>query len=212
MSGGIAAPIRGVILAGGSASRLGGMAKGLEEVGGRRILDRVTDALRTALGAEPLLIANDPGAGLWDRALEVVADRHPGTGPLGGIATGLEAAGTDVLCVAWDMPFLEPDLLRAIAAGLAGADACLAESTGPRGLEPLAAGYARSALAPITAAIGRGDLAAVGFHGAARIAKLPLTEVRRFGDPARLFFNVNTAEDLARARAWAPSPSPGPSS
>ena len=212
MPGGVTPPVRGVILAGGGASRLGGIAKGLEMVGGRRMLDRVAGALRAALGGEPLLVANDPGAATWDPALEVVADRHPGTGPLGGIATGLEAAGSDILCVAWDMPFVEPGLIRMIAAGLAGADACLPESPGPRGLEPLAAAYARSALGPITAAIGRGELAAVGFHSGARIARLPLAEVRRFGDPARLFFNVNTAADLARAGAWTASPSPGPSS
>jgi GTP:adenosylcobinamide-phosphate guanylyltransferase len=30
---------------------------------------------------------------------------------------------------------------------------------------------------------------------------LPLDEVRRLGDPARLFFNVNTADELARAES-----------
>jgi hypothetical protein len=32
---------------------------------------------------------------------------------------------------------------------------------------------------------------------------LPLEEVATFGDPAELFFNVNTPEDLERARAIA---------
>ncbi len=30
---------------------------------------------------------------------------------------------------------------------------------------------------------------------------MPLEAVRRLGDPARLFFNVNTADDLAKADA-----------
>ena len=36
----------GVILAGGAASRFGGLPKGLERVDGRRIIDRVASALR----------------------------------------------------------------------------------------------------------------------------------------------------------------------
>lgn len=207
MPGGVIRPVRGVILAGGGATRLGGIPKGLEPVGGARILDRVAAALREALGTEPLLIANDPAAGTW--GFEVAADRHPGAGPLGGIATGLAVTGGPVLCTAWDMPFLPPGLLRRIAGALTGADVVLPESDGPRGIEPLAAGYGPEALGPIREAIARGDLAAVAFHGAVRITRIPLAEVRGFGDPARVFLNVNTPDDLARARAWADSPSPG---
>ena len=203
-------PVRGAILAGGSATRLQGIPKGLEIVGGRRILDRVIDALRSALGHDPVLIANDPGAGNWSPGLAVIADREPGAGPLGGIATALEAAAGPVLCVAWDMPFLEAGLLREIAGRLTDADASIPESEGPRGLEPLAAAYAPSALPPIRLALAAGRRSAVSFHPGVRLARVPLAVVRSFGDPARLFFNVNTAADLARARRWAASPSPDP--
>ena len=38
----------------------------------------------------------------------------------------------------------------------------------------------------------------VAFHGAVRVARLSHAEVAAFGDPARMFANVNTREDLAR--------------
>ena len=53
------------MLAGGGATRMGGVPKGLLEVGGRRVLDRVIDALVRALGSPPLLVANAPEATSW---------------------------------------------------------------------------------------------------------------------------------------------------
>ena len=77
--------VRGVILAGGGATRFEGRPKGLEMVGGRRILDRVADALVGALGTPPLLVANATGAAQWRPDLEVVSDDRPGTGGRGGV-------------------------------------------------------------------------------------------------------------------------------
>jgi molybdopterin-guanine dinucleotide biosynthesis protein A len=52
-------------------------------------------------------------------------------------------------------------------------------------------------------ALDRGDLRAIAFHEAVRVLVLPDPEVRRFGNPDRLFFNVNTADDLVRANGMA---------
>jgi len=43
-------PVRGVILAGGQASRFGGAPKGLERVGGVRILDQLVETFLAAFG------------------------------------------------------------------------------------------------------------------------------------------------------------------
>jgi molybdopterin-guanine dinucleotide biosynthesis protein A len=122
-------------------------------------------------------------------------------GSLGGIYTAVVEAPAPVVCVAWDMPFVTPGLVRALAAGLAEWDAFLPESDGHRGVEPLCAAYGPACAAAIAASIEAGDLRAIGFHGSVRVGRLPLEAVRRLGDPARLFFNVNTADDLARADA-----------
>lgn len=179
--------------------RYGGAPKGLMEVGGRRVLDRVVEALTEATGQPPLLIANAPDARDWRPDLEVRGDVLPGQGSLGGILTAVEAAGP-VLCVAWDMPFVKAALLAELAEGLAGADAVVPESdASKRGLEPLCAAYGPACGPAIRAALAKGDQRVIGFFDDVRLARLPRARVLQYGDPAVLFFNVNTPDDLTRA-------------
>jgi molybdopterin-guanine dinucleotide biosynthesis protein A len=189
------------ILAGGRATRYGGRPKGLEVVGGERILDRLAAECERAFGRPPLLVANAPDAPSWRPDLRVVPDARTGLGALGGIYTAVLEAPAPVVCVAWDMPFVTADLLRALAAGLAAHDAFLPESDGRRGVEPLCAAYGPACARAIAASLDAGDLRAIGFHARVRLGVLPLGRVRELGDPTRLFFNVNTADELARAEA-----------
>jgi len=53
---------------------------------------------------------------------------RPGSGSLGGIYTAVVSGVGPVLCVAWDMPFLTVDLLRALLEGSTDWDAFLPES------------------------------------------------------------------------------------
>jgi molybdopterin-guanine dinucleotide biosynthesis protein A len=186
------------VIAGGLASRYGGTPKGLLQVGGRRILDRVVDALASAFGAPPALIANSPDAAGWVPGLAVYADAVPGLGSLGGILTAVETFGA-VVCVAWDMPFVPAALLRELAAGLAAADVAIPESGSRRGVEPLCAAYGPACGPAIRAALARDDRRAIGFHGDVRVARLPAPQVLKYGAPDVLFFNVNTPEDLQHA-------------
>lgn len=205
-----APPIRGVILAGGGATRFGGTLKGLERVGGERILDRQVDAFLAAFGHPPLLIANHPEANRWRPGLEVIPDLRPGLGSLGGLYTAVVAGPAPVVVTGWDMPWVQADLLIRLAEGLKEADACLPASTGPRALEPLCAAYGPGCVAPIAAALDQGDLRAVAFHPRIRLSILSSAEVARYGDPARLFFNVNTAADLQQADALWRNPESSP--
>jgi len=97
------------------------------------------------------------------------------------------------------MPFVPAGLLTALLPRLAEADAVVPESDSRRGLEPLCAAYGPACGPAIRAAIARGDSRAVGFHADVRVARLPREAVLQYGDPAVLFFNVNTPDDLARA-------------
>ncbi|MSR01457.1 MAG: molybdenum cofactor guanylyltransferase [Gemmatimonadetes bacterium] len=196
---------KGAILAGGQALRFGGKPKGLEEIGGVRMLDRLVAAMTEAFGTLPFLIANAPDASDWHPGLRVRPDRIAGAGTLGGIHAAILAAEGPVVCVAWDMPFVPAGLLRLIGSRLTGFDAVLPASPGPRGMEPLCAGYGPGCTGPIEAAIARQDLRAVGFHPDIRLDLLDPAATRPFGDPARLFFNVNTPEDLARANQAGPA-------
>lgn len=210
----------GVILAGGGASRFGGAPKGLELVDGRRIIDRVASALRQVTD-DLLLIANAEGAEHWLPGVRTARDVRVGCGALGGVHAALHHAQAPILLAAWDMPFLSPTLLgelrmlgesgeapdalltsRELAFDVDPVDAVLPESDGSRrGVEPLCAWYHPRCLSAIERALDAGDLRVIAFHEAVRLKRVPIQRVRDFGDPARLFANVNTPADLGAAQA-----------
>ena len=192
----------GVILAGGAARRYGGAPKGLERVGGRRIIDRVAHTLAAATD-DLLLIANDPDAASWLPGVPVAVDVRPGNGSLGGIHAALTRAARPVLVVAWDMPFVPAALLGALRALGRGADVAVPESASTRGVEPLCAYYDPACLGPIERHLDAGDRRVVGFFDDVRVARLPDEQVRRFGDPALMFLNVNTPDELVLAERHA---------
>ncbi|MGQ0764341.1 MAG: molybdenum cofactor guanylyltransferase [Gemmatimonadota bacterium] len=194
-----------MILAGGRATRYGGRPKGLERVGGQRVIDRVAAALGPVTDSL-LLVANDPDAGGWLEGVPAAADVLPDLGSLGGIHSALVHAAGPVLVVAWDMPFASTDLLRALRALGESADVAVPESGSRRGVEPLCAWYSPACLAPIAKRLVEGDLRVVSFFDDVRVARLSAETVATFGDPALLFMNINTPEDLATAEIHASAP------
>ncbi|MEO5511095.1 MAG: molybdenum cofactor guanylyltransferase [Longimicrobiales bacterium] len=196
----------GFIIAGGQSTRYGS-PKALADVAGERVVDRVERALR-AVTSEVLLIAND--AALAEAiGIEARRDRVPGLGPIGGLDAALawaaELGAQGIVVAGCDMPFLPPSLFASIldVARATDADAVLPESDGPRGVEPLAAYYSVSCVPAIEAAISREDQRLIAFHRDVRVERLPLEDVRRHGDPAHIFMNLNTTSDRERADAIA---------
>ena len=189
--------ITGVIQAGGKSARMGGQPKALLELGGRRIIDRVVDVVR-AVADDLLIVTNTPElyAGL---GLPMVADVFPDHGSLGGIYSGLKAApGEAAFTVACDMPFLLPDVARLVTSRADRADVVLPRVGGQ--LETLHACYAKSCLAPMERRLRAGQLKIIGFFGDVRVLEIAEAEVARFRAPELVFMNVNTPEELARAR------------
>jgi molybdopterin-guanine dinucleotide biosynthesis protein A len=162
-----------VILAGGQATRYDGRPKGLEVVGGARIIDRVASALADAAD-DLLLIANSPDTGSWLPGVRTAADVLPGRGSLGGIHAALAHAHGSVLVVAWDMPFVPAELLLCLRALGSRADAAVPESGSRRGLEPLCAWYSQACLAPIERRLRR-MIGRHPFFDDVRVARLSAT-------------------------------------
>ncbi len=67
-------------------------------------------------------------------------------------------------------------------------------------LETLHAVYRKSCLGAIEARLVAGRLKIVGFFDEVRVVEIAESEVARYRDPAIVFMNVNTPEELARAR------------
>ena len=196
--------VLGAVIAGGRSVRFGA-PKPLAPLAGTRLVDRAVLALE-ASADDVVAIVNDPALAAAI-GLPWRADVLPDAGSLAGIHAALlwarERDCVGVLALAADMPLVPAALLcRLRDLGTADCDAALPESDGPRGLEPLCAYYGTGCTAAIEAAVARGDARMIAFHGDVRICRLPLSETAAFGDPARLFMNINTPAEHAQVERW----------
>jgi Molybdopterin-guanine dinucleotide biosynthesis protein A len=184
---------------GGRRASFGGGPKGLARLGGARIADLALAALTGATTGQ-IVVANDPRATGWFPGMRVVADEAPGVGPLGGLATALRAAaGSPVLVVAWDMPYVTTELLTELRRrGERGRSAVVPIHGAARQAEPLCAWYAAEALETAVALLERGERrAAALLEALPRAETMGDAELARFGLPSRLFTSVDTPEALA---------------
>ena len=189
-----------VIQAGGKSARMGGAPKALLDIGGGRIVDRVVRALRQ-VSDDLLLVTNTPEL-YASLGLPMVPDVFPDSGSLGGIYSGLAAAPGEVaFTVACDMPFLSPDVMRLVT-GRAGEADVVAPLVGGQ-WETLHACYGKACLGPIEERLRAGRFKITGFFPDVRVLAVPEEEIARWGRPEVVFMNVNTPDDLARARALA---------
>lgn len=194
--------ITGVIQAGGKSTRMGGEPKALLTLGGRPIVERVLDVVRAVTG-EVLIVTNTPEV-YAHLAQPMVPDVFPDHGSLGGIYSGLVAApGDAAFTVACDMPFLSEDVARLVTSRAGEADVVIPQVGGH--WETLHACYAKACLGPMERRLRAGRLKIIGFFDEVRVLAITEGEIARLCDPAAVFLNVNTPDDLARARALADS-------
>ena len=196
--------IAGVILAGGRATRMGGGDKSLIMLDDRPILGHVIVRLRPQVGLLALNANGDP-ARFAAFGLPVVADSVPGfAGPLAGVLAGLDwAAGEGaaaIVTAAGDTPFFPRDLVAALRAAADQAGSGLAEAATP--------GAGRTARHPtfgLWPVALREELRAALAAGVRKVTTWtePLGCARAVFTDAEAFFNVNTPDDLVRARALA---------
>lgn len=185
----------GALLAGGQATRLGGVAKGLLRLGGEPIAARSLRLFGEVFGAA-LLVANDP-APYAALGVRVVADAIPGKGAPGGLHAALAAAGTGwIFAAACDMPFLSAEAIHFLWESRGGAPA-VAVHWGGR-LEGLFAFWSRECLPTVERLLREGDPSLWGIATAVGAHVVPEGEWRAFDPGGRAFANANGPEDLAR--------------
>lgn len=195
--------ITGVIQAGGKSTRMGGEPKALIELGGRRIVERVVAAIEHVVD-DVLVVTNTPERYAF-LGLPMVGDVFPDGGSLGGIYSGLlAAAGDAAFTVACDMPFLRADVVRLVVERAGEGDVVIPR-VGDQ-LETLHASYAKRCLPHMEERLRAGRLRIVGFFDAVRVVEISEATVRRLADPTVVFMNVNTPDELARARALEAGP------
>lgn len=191
-----------IILAGGRGTRLGGVDKALVDLAGQTLLARVIARLRPQCA--PLAISWNGAAGaLEGYGLAMLPDACPDRpGPLAGILAGLDwAAGLGapaIISAATDTPFLPSDLAARLlaAAGPSGlALAASREADGTIREHPTFGLWPVTLRDPLRAALERGQRRLRSVAGA--FAPGSAIWQAAAHDP---FFNINTPDDLARAK------------
>lgn len=189
----------GVILAGGQSSRMG-TNKALLQLEGEPLVARLARRF-TAWFPQVIVVTNTPETYAF-LGLPMVGDRIPGLGPLGGLEAGLTTSRYEhAFFCAVDMPFVSEGLVRHMLALAPGHDLVVPVLGGE--FEPMHAVYGKGCLPAITRNLDARRLRLIGFYDEVRRLELGESEIRRFGDPERLFFNCNTPEDIQQARRWA---------
>ncbi|MEU7609047.1 NTP transferase domain-containing protein [Micromonospora sp. NPDC049204] len=201
-----------VVLAGGSARRMGGVDKPALPVGGRPMRARVLAAVSDA---SPRVLVGP--VDVFPEGVRVTREDPPGGGPVAAAAAGLALLDPDTAVVALlaaDLPLLTRAAIGDLLTHLAGetADggpvgsgrpdgACFVDGNGRRqslcGVWRVAA--LRAGLDRLTAERG-GSLS--GAPVRALLAGLVVREVPWSGDGPPPWFDCDTDEDVRRAEEW----------
>jgi len=191
-----------IILAGGKSSRLG-RSKALQAIGGKSLIQWVVD--RLALLSTEIIIATAHGEAIsFSSAVKIktVADIYPGKGPLVGIYSGLIASSSSrAIVVGCDTPFLSAGLLEYMTQICSTFDIVVPRIKNK--LEPLCAVYSKNCSGLIQGLLEQDELRIRKLFSMVKVKYVEEDEINRF-DPEHLsFFNINSQDDLERARKLA---------
>jgi molybdopterin-guanine dinucleotide biosynthesis protein A len=157
------------------------------------------------------IVANAQKYGHLGSQLEILQDRWPGEGPLGGIITALQhTAAADRpaewnLILSCDMPFLTVEWLKFLIdlARATDRETQIILPHSAHGPEPLCACYRTTAAEPLKNVFDSGVRKVTQALQQVRTEVLDDSVWKRFDSAGRLFWNMNTPADFAEAqRLW----------
>jgi len=194
--------VNGYVLAGGGSTRFG-RDKALVEIDGEPMLARMIALLRGV----PMAVKVIAGRGRYEAfGAEMVGDRWPGEGPLGGIITALgDSAKCAIPCdwsliVSCDMPFLTREWIAFVCERAARSEAQVVLAHSTHGLEPLCACWRTDAAETLREAFEQGVRKVTQGISLLRAEVLDERDWKRFDSDGRLFWNMNTQADYEEAR------------
>ena len=191
--------VTGIVFCGGTGRRLGGVEKPLIEVAGRPLLAWVLERLRKQVATVVLSGANDPAYARF--GCEMVPDRAPGEGPLGGFATAVEVAATDwIFTCPGDSPYLAENVIELLVEDAERVGVAVPHDGNRR--QNLFLLMRRDRAESLVRFFEQGGRAAHRWLDENGIGVTDLSAI------AESFFNVNTPDDLEswRRRAMADAP------
>lgn len=187
------ANITGVILAGGGATRMGGVDKGLVKLDGKPLVEHVIERLKPQV-PNLIISANRNHEAYARYGFVVVNDdaEATGAGPLAGIFSAMKLAATDyIVTVPCDAPHLPRDLAARLLAQLQRDDkqACMAHD-GMRS-QPIFALLHTNLQQEARRALRAGEYKVEWW-----LQSIGCTTAD-FSGSAECFINLNTAENIA---------------
>jgi molybdopterin-guanine dinucleotide biosynthesis protein A len=187
-------PVTAIILSGGKSSRLG-QDKAFVKIEGIFLIKRQMNLLKQIF-PKIIIVTNHPRKYRF-REVKIVKDVVLHRGPLAGIYSGLLASDSFFNFVfACDLPFLHPGLIKYMLSLKNGFDIVVPRLK--RGYESLFAIYSRNCLKPIARVLKTDDFRVRRIFPQVKLKELSEARIKKFGQPERLFANINTPSDLCR--------------
>jgi molybdopterin-guanine dinucleotide biosynthesis protein A len=188
--------LSGFVLAGGKSTRMG-QDKAAVTLSGRTLLEHALAALREVSSDVAILGKKE----LYGSLGPVCEDIFPECGPLGGIHAALSSSKTQFnLIIAVDTPFLAPQFLSYMADRAIESGAIVTTPEIDDYTQPLCTIYSLDFRAMAEEALRQGNYKIVPLFPRDRTLVIKEAELRQFAFAADMFENLNTPEDLARAR------------
>ena len=190
--------VAGVVLAGGQSKRMGSGHKGLIEVAGMALVERVKARARPQVGAL-MLNVNGDRTPFMRFGLPMMADSiEDFAGPLAGILTALEWAREGMPGIEWvvsfpvDMPLIPMDLVKGLKNTIKGTEADMACAASGGHVHPVVGIWPVRVAADLRKALEDEGVRKVDQF----TARYKLGFAEWAGGEADPFLNVNTKDDL----------------
>ena len=182
--------VTGVILAGGRATRMGGMDKGLVPIHGRSMIAWVIDALRPQV-SDLLINANRNHDRYGDFACPVIDDGDSEfRGPLAGMVSAMQAARTPYIAVVpCDSPLIGGELVERLYAAAASSGSPIAAAHDGERLQPVFALLSCDLLDDLAGYLDDGERKIDRWYDRHGYVKVD------FSDVAEWFANINAPGD-----------------
>lgn len=177
-----------------------GRDKALLPINGENLLDRTIRILGAVVDDVLVVgrVRTETRSGI--RWLE---DEHAGSGPLGGLCTGLRhARHAWALSVACDLPYLDAAVLRRLLEGSEGYDAVVPRVDGH--VQALQAAYSTGCLPEAELLLKAGTYRPTTLAERVRTRWVEAEELRDLDPTLRSFQNVNTPDDWRRIVSGSP--------
>lgn len=191
----------GVILAGGKNIRLPGKKKAFQKVGETTIIDKLY-RLFSALFKETIIVVNEPGdfCGL---NMTIATDIFPSRCALAGLHAGIfYASFPHVYATACDTPFADKTVIEYIVNQIDEHHDIVLPRTDD-GFEALCAVYSKKCLPAIEKNLGNNILMIKKFYNWKKVKEIPPETLKALDPDMQFIFNINTPDDLKKARKMA---------